>query len=124
MMAERDRSAVHVEPLRIRASGSDDTRLSNKSRCRRDLGADPQRLNVHGGAIALGHPWARGHQNSWHSVNALKTTASAGSANHVRGRRHRHVTSSSGWMALANTLHGLGIIQDIIGRRLAGMSVS
>ena len=34
------------------------TRRSRRSRCsrRRDLGVDPERVNVNGGAVALGHP--------------------------------------------------------------------
>ena len=56
-----------------------------------DIGADPARLNVNGGAIALGHPLgATGAKLMATLVHELRARSGAlRAANHVRRRRHR-----------------------------------
>jgi acetyl-CoA C-acetyltransferase len=58
----------------------------------RELGIDIDRLNVHGGAIALGHPYGMtGARITTTLLNGLVATGQDHRAgNHVRRRRPRH----------------------------------
>ena len=75
-------------------------------------GADPARLNVHGGAISLGHPLgASGTKLMTTLLGALQTHDKRQSANHVRrrrlGQRHHHRAPLGGkaWAAIARWRH-------------------
>ena len=65
-------------------------RLRCRSAWLKDTGADPARLNVNGGAIALGHPLgALGHQaDDDAGARAAGARQALRPADHVRGRRH------------------------------------
>ena len=55
----------------------------------RELGIDPERLNVHGGAIALGHPFGS-HRRADHDHPAERDAAAGRpvrAGDHVRRRR-------------------------------------
>jgi len=60
----------------------------------KDTGADPARLNVNGGAIALGHPLGgSGTKLMTTLLYALQQRNKRyGPADHVRRRRHANVT--------------------------------
>ena len=57
----------------------------------RDLGIDIDKLNVHGGAIAVGHPFGMtGARITGTLINGLQTGQDLRPGDHVRRRRHGH----------------------------------
>jgi acetyl-CoA acetyltransferase len=71
--------------------------------CYRDLGIDPDRLNVHGRAIALGHPFGMtGARITTTLINALRTRDKR-YAPLCSGRRPAHGTQSAYRFAVARS---------------------